>query len=130
VLARRLSHADGSFAGVVFASLDAERFRKSLAAMQIVTHGAISLRTASLRLVARHSAHGDATSAPTGTSDVSPQLRQALGAAPQSGAYVARTAIDGVEPANAYRRAGTYPLLLVVGLGTDDYLAPWQAEAR
>jgi diguanylate cyclase (GGDEF)-like protein/PAS domain S-box-containing protein len=129
VLARRLSHADGSFAGVVFASLEAEHFREAFAAMQIGTHGAISLHTATLRLVARHSAHADAAAAPTGTSSVSPELRRALEAAPQSGAYVARTAIDGVERANAYRRVGTFPLLLVVGLGIDDYLAPWQAEA-
>ena len=129
VLARRVNHADGSFAGVVYANLATERFEQLFRSVKLGPSGAASLRTTSLQLVARHS--GDmARAQPIGSSKVSDQLREALQRQPEAGSYLAATAIDAVERVNAYGRVGDLPLIVIVGLATEDFLAPWHAEAR
>ena len=127
VVARRLNHPDGSFAGVVYAGIGAEHFERLFATVKLGPQGAICLRSASLRLIARHTGRGEPTVG-HGTDNVSARLRDAIRASPLAGTYIARTALDEIERANSYQRVGDYPLLVLVGLATDDYLAPWRTE--
>jgi signal transduction histidine kinase len=128
VLARRLNRPDGSFDGVVYANVALERLQKLFATVNLGTEGAISLRTTpSLQLVARQTPHGPSL-ADLGTVKVSPELHRALASRPDAGSYFAKTALDQIERANAYRRLEGYPLLVLVGLGTADFLAPWRSE--
>ena len=128
VLARRLLRADRSFAGVVFARIPVSNFQDRFATVNLGRHGAISLRLLpSLTLVARHTPGAPAASG-VGTNKVSEELAVALQAHPTSGSYIARTALDQIERASAYRRMDGYPLLVIVGLGTGDFLAPWYSE--
>jgi signal transduction histidine kinase len=124
---RRLNLPDGRFAGIVYGSLDVDYFQRMFAAVELGQYGAISLRSTSLRLVARHTAQGPETHG-IGTDNVSAELLQRLRAAPLGGSYVARSAFDQVERSNAYLRVGSYPLLVLVGLATTDYLAPWRVQ--
>ena len=127
LLARRVDAADGSPAGVIHASVPTEHFRSLFAAARPGPRGAITLRTTGLQLVARYSERAE-PSAGIGTSTVSAELREALRQAPRSGSFVAATALDQIERVNAYRQVGQLPLLVLVGLATDDYLSLWRRE--
>lgn len=127
VLARRLSTPDGDFAGVVYTSLSSQHFEKLFASIDIGAHGAVSLRTTGMRLVARRTTQGGNASA-IGRANVSAELRKALIASPQSGNYTAPTTLDNIERVNHYERIGPYPLYIVVGLDTGEQLAPWRLQ--
>lgn len=127
VVARRLEEPDGRFAGIVYANLHSAHFERLIARPHIGPQGAISVRSRGLRLIARRTGNGEAA-AGIGSAQVSDTLRDAFAAAPDSGVFTARTAIDGIERVNAYQRVGRQPLVVLVGLATDDYLAPWHRE--
>ncbi|MBS1209742.1 MAG: signal transduction histidine kinase [Proteobacteria bacterium] len=121
VLARRLSAPDGSFAGVIYANLPCEHFEKILSLASLGPHGAAAIRMSDLALVHRFPDTKNAV----GTKDVSPQLRQAVARSPNGGEYTAPTALDGIERSNVFRRLKFYPLYVIVGLATTDYLGGW-----
>jgi diguanylate cyclase (GGDEF)-like protein/PAS domain S-box-containing protein len=123
---RRLDRPDGSFAGIIYASIQLVRFQQIFAALDLGPNGAISLRDGELRLLARHPQGGKAV---VGSRVVSEDLLAALAKAPEGGSYLAKTAMDGVERANTYRRIDKYPFYILVGIATQDYLADWRGEA-
>jgi diguanylate cyclase (GGDEF)-like protein/PAS domain S-box-containing protein len=125
ILARRLSAPDGRFAGVVYASLATAQFDKTFSSIKLGAHGAATLRTTDLALVHRVPDTKNAI----GSKEVSKQLAQTIQENPQGGQYLAKTAIDGVERSNAYRRLQRYPFYVIVGLATYDYLGGWQMNA-
>jgi PAS domain S-box-containing protein len=128
VLARRLQQQDGTFAGVVYANVAADAFRQHFAEVDVGPTGAISLRTASRQLVARHAPSISEPPA-IGSTKVSKDLEAALLANPRAGYYVSPTALDGIERMSAYRAVDDYPLLVLVGLSTADYFAAWRQLA-
>jgi PAS domain S-box-containing protein len=127
VLARRMNHPDGRFAGVIYTALSSRHFEQLFAGVDIGSQGAVSLRTASMRLIARRTPQGDNTSA-IGSAKVSDAFRQALAKAPQGGNYTAPTTLDSIERINRYERVGRYPLYVVVGLDTGEQLASWRLQ--
>lgn len=129
LLSRRLTTVNGQFAGVVQAEVAVDRFRDMLANVVVGPHGAVTLRTSTLRLVARHTER-EVTPAPVGSNRISAELRAQLQQKPDGGTYIARTAIDGIERTNAYRPVRNRPLIVIVGLGTADFLGPWYAQVR
>lgn len=126
-VARPLRAKGGAFGGVVYANVAADRFGELLEGVDLGPQGAISVRGNELGLVARRSASAGAP-AEVGSRTVSGELAKALAERPQGGSYVARTAMDGVERANAYRRVGRHPLVVIVGLSTEDFLVPWRVQ--
>jgi PAS domain S-box-containing protein len=127
LLARRLAGADGRFDGIVYALIPVEHFERLLGSVDVGQQGAATLRSASLRLVARHTpVRGDGPT--TGSSRISGELTAALARDPAQGSYVATTVLDGVERSNAYRRLQDYPMLVLAGLGTREFYAPWRAQ--
>jgi diguanylate cyclase (GGDEF)-like protein/PAS domain S-box-containing protein len=127
-LARALTDADGNFVGVVYALLPKERFEALLGRSDVGQHGAVTLRHASLQMVARV-AGGQPATTNIGSAQVSAELAQALKAAPQVGFFTSRTALDGVERVNAYQRVGPYPLMVLAGFATAELYAPWWRHA-
>ncbi|MET0210280.1 MAG: GGDEF domain-containing protein, partial [Burkholderiaceae bacterium] len=71
VIARALRTADGDFAGIVYTNLSTDHFMEVFKGLTIGPEGAISLRTASMRLVARYSAAEPHTSRGVGEVTVS-----------------------------------------------------------
>lgn len=122
VLARRLNHPDGSFAGVLYANLACDYFEKVLSLVSLGPNGAATIRTAELALVHRFPDTRNAV----GSKDVSAQLRSVLLAHPERGEYLAPTKLDGVVRSNAYRRLARYPFYVIVGQASDDYLRAWR----
>jgi PAS domain S-box-containing protein len=122
VLARRLNHADGSFAGVVYANIATLHFEKAMSGLSLGAHGAATIRTTDLALVHRY----PDTKGAVGSKEVSQQLRDHFKAQPNGGEYTAVTKIDGIERANVYRRLDRYPFYVLVGLATEDFMGEGQ----
>jgi len=118
VFARRLSKPDGTFAGVIYANLGTAQLEQVLSLVALGPGGAATVRAADLSLVHRYPDTKNAV----GSKNVSAELKSAVEARPQSGDYVAVTALDGVERSNAYQRVGNYPFYAIVGLATEDYV--------
>ncbi|MGM9481452.1 diguanylate cyclase domain-containing protein [Roseateles sp. NT4] len=128
VIARARTGADGSFQGVVYASIKTDRFREDFRRADVGEQGAVTLRSGTLQLIARHSLLDANPEAGTGTTKVSDQLHAALAQDRGRGSFVTRTALDGVERVTAYEAVPDYPLLLLVGLATEDFFAGWRRE--
>ena len=129
VLARRLEGSDGAFAGVAYATLALRYFHERFASLDVGERGVVALRRVDLSLIARHpvlvSPGQDA-----GSKAVSQQLRDELRAGRETGVYTATAKSDDVERTVSFRRMAGRPMLVIVGLATDDYLAEWRTEAR
>ena len=120
---------DGRFLGVVYGSLPISHIVDIFNDVNIGAHGAVSLRSGSLRLIARYAPGAPRQDANIGSSAVSKELSAQLARDPSHGTFLARTAIDGIERISAYRRVPTTDLLLLVGLEADDFYAPWRRTA-
>lgn len=128
MVVRRLTAPDGHFAGVVGVDLHLSHFERLLGTVQLGPQGAVALRSADLALVTRLTSAAGVPPADIGTRHVSEELRQALAQRPRAGNYIAYTALDQIERANAYRRLDRYPLIVIVGMSTADYLESWYRE--
>jgi diguanylate cyclase (GGDEF)-like protein/PAS domain S-box-containing protein len=129
VLARARLGPDGSFRGVAYANLRTTHFTEIFDDFQLGPQGAVTLRTNALQLIARYSPLDQTPDRGMGSNSVSAELKAALATNPDEGAFTARTALDGVERISAYQHVPGYPLLMLVGLAAEDYLAPWRLEA-
>jgi len=130
VLARRLSAPDGSFAGIVYVSLATRRLNHVLTSANLGRDGAISLRSANLRVITDWADGRVDSEGSRGRGNVSPQLRAAVAAHPDGGLYTARSEIDQVERINAYAPVAGHRLYIVAGLGVSEFMAPWRTQAR
>jgi diguanylate cyclase (GGDEF)-like protein/PAS domain S-box-containing protein len=128
LLCRTLLNADKTFAGVAVAWVPLSSIKAQFAQLDLGRQGAVSLRTESLTLLARHPGP---MRMPTEAENrrVSAQLLAAVAQQAQGGAYRAATAIDGIERENAYRKLDRYPLYIIVGLGTADFMVGWRRDA-
>jgi len=125
VLARRLEAPGGGFGGIVYATLTLQHFIEMFASLDMGSTGAVALRDADLHVMARKPLL-TSIAADVGNSAVSPQLREPVLAGQTSGTLTATASADGIERTISFRRVSTYPLYIVVGLATGDYLAEWR----
>lgn len=127
VLARpRLT--DGRFDGIIYATINTEQVAQVLAGFEIGADDAISLRTSQLALVARVAPGNEGKSA-IGSTSVSKELQAALARNPEKGHYGSQTAMDGVERVSAYRQLQGMPFIIVAGLASERFFAPWRELA-
>jgi diguanylate cyclase (GGDEF)-like protein/PAS domain S-box-containing protein len=127
-LARARTDARGHFLGIVSANLSAAHFVEQVKGVAIGRQGAVTLRSESLRLIARYSPGRSEPERGLGTVSMSNEAAAALLAAPEAGVFVSRTAADGVERMNAYQRIPGCRLLVVVGIATSEFYAPWKTQ--
>lgn len=125
IIARRLNTSNGSFAGIIVASIKSDYFSKMISTLDLGDGAAISLRTTDLRLLARYPKPPNAAIS-IGSMKVSPQLKEAVITNADRGAYIAPTALDGIVRANVYRRVGNYPFYIIVGISPEE----WQRAAH
>lgn len=129
IFARARQGPQGEFRGLVYSNLSTSHFVHTFDGVALGPRGAAAVRTTSLKLVARYSAGQPAADAEIGTDQVSPELRSMLAQSPEHGFYVSRSAFDGIERANAYRQVPGYPLMVLVGLATEDFYRDWWTQA-
>ena len=127
-IARRVNHADGSFAGVAYGAFSIDYFRKHFSAFDIGDNGTITLRNSGLTTIVRYS-RKEAADRSLGKKVVSPKYREQLRANSNSGTFTDISLIDNVERTYCYRKVSGFPLYVTVGLATQDYLAEWRNEA-
>lgn len=125
LLARRLARPDGSFAGVVFASIGADYFQSLFASINLGAQGTISLHMSDLRLVASRPAVEN-IEAISSRDAMSAELRQAMKASPETGSYFARSPMEG---RSSYSRVADHPLYVVAGFAAADYLGDFRSDA-
>jgi len=123
-LSRRLDDRQGRFAGLVQAAVRADHFQDFYTSLNLGSARSVALLDDKLRLVARY----PEAPARLGKPIESPTLRQLFGEGRSEAVYSAVSAIDGVERMFALRKIGDYPLYVLVGWSTDDYLANWHRQ--
>lgn len=126
IFAHRLSAPDGRFAGMAIAPVTIAWFEQVFARLETGPEGAVVLRGDASRdfdLLGRYPPAGF-----VGQTKVSAQFRAMITANPQEGSYEAHAGADNIRRSFSYRAVGNYPLITLVGLGTDDILAGWWRE--
>ena len=129
MLARARLDGDGRVAGAAIGWLAADQLAADFRHADLGLEGAAALRTRNFTLLARL-APGDGSDVPgLGSAQTSAELRAAVAARPERGSIVARNTLDGIERVTAYEAVPGYPLLMLAGLSTREYFAPWVHQA-
>lgn len=127
-LSRAIHLPDGSFGGVVYANLSLDHLANTLAAIDVGRRGSVSLRDRELRIFALSPVPANFDQV-AGEKLPMPELQALIEADRHAGSYVSARAVDGVERKFAVRRVAGFPLYVVVGRATDDYMAQWRKLA-
>lgn len=121
-LSRRINRADGSFGGVIVASLEPDYLRRFYDTIRAGEQGMVALVRRDGTLMLRVPG---AARAPREQRISIPYLmdqsRRGI-----EGHYAADSEVDDVERSFFYRHVARRPLLVVVGVGQDDMLADWR----
>ena len=123
-LSRRWNHPDGSFAGVVTATVESSYFSKFYAQFDIGQRGAISLQGAEGTTLAHSRDDGTAVGR-----NRPGQFFQTLPVNAISGALHFRSQ-DGLQRLGFFQRSDRYPLVVLASKSQDDVLARWDSDAR
>jgi diguanylate cyclase (GGDEF)-like protein/PAS domain S-box-containing protein len=126
-LARSVHHVDGSFAGVVLASVPVTYFTAQLTALRSGSKGSIVLFDDDFGLVARVPERpGD--DALLGRKIRAPQIIALIEQGQSEGFYRNRSLFDQLDRIGAFRKIPNTPFNVSAGLAAVDYLAPWHEE--
>ena len=124
-VSRRFNHADGSFAGVALATIDASYFAQFYKQFDLGPNGVITLLNAHGILLAR-SVDNDAY---IGRDFSGTGLFKELHSRPAASTLYFTSLLDGVRRLAFYRLSARFPILILVTEGEDDVLAEWRGEA-
>ncbi len=125
-LSRRLSHADGSFAGVAAASLRSSYFDELFSALDLGPGSIITLmRTDGVVVDRRPSAEPDNGA---GVSVAGQAVFQAIANGRPSG-FKAISMYEGTEKYFLYRHIAGFPLVLMISIPMDVVFKPWRSQA-
>jgi signal transduction histidine kinase len=128
IISRRVNNPDGSFAGVAYVSLPVDYFLTLFSTFAFGSNGSITLRAGDLAVIARYPRPAGLGSTP-GNKWLASEFGDLFRKDQTAGTYTARSVIDSVERMVSYRKISVYPLYIVVGMATNDYLAVWRGEA-
>ena len=126
--ARRINKPNGSFGGIIFASIPVDQLSQLLAQIKL-DPGSIAVRDASFGLIVRRPAISG-ISIPVGSRQLSAPFIEALKVNPREGSYVSgATSIDGINRTHSYRVSSNYAFSVNVGIPVDAMLAQWRQQA-
>jgi diguanylate cyclase (GGDEF)-like protein len=118
---RRLSNADGSFAGIVTAPLDQSYFTQLYRSISLGTDGSVLLLHRNGQLLAREPAPHGAIARSFANA---PLLAEHLPRS-ESGSYESVSVVDGIARVSGYQAVRGLPLVVLVSFGRSDVLASW-----
>jgi PAS domain S-box-containing protein len=127
-VSRAIHLPDGSFGGVVYSNVELEHLAKIFSSLDVGRRGSVSLRDAELRIFARYPVPREIDRV-IGHKLAVPELQKMIQSGQDAGTYVSSHTVDGVERKFAVRRIDKLQLYAVVGRATDEYMAPWRAQA-
>ncbi len=123
-VSRRFNKPDGSFGGVVLATLDASYFSRFYEQYDLGPNGSVALLNGQGVLLARSRDNGQLVGRDlSGTSLFRERLKEARNAV-----YYFTSPIDGVKRISAYRASDRYSLVLLATEAEMDVLAAWQSR--
>jgi len=124
VLTKRMENADGSFAGVLLATIDTGYFNHFYKSLQLGDHGTIGLlRTDGMLLMHWPSME-------SGRNLADRELFQLHLPDSPVGYYKAISTFDGVSKYLAYKKSTLYPIVVTVARPESDVLAHWRDHMR
>jgi len=123
-VSRRLNHPDGTFAGVVLATVDMAYFRNFHDSFDIGKNGTILLAMDNGTLLVRRPFHNSYIGRDINNGPVFTQLRSV-----GPGTKLLTSMVDNITRVYSYTHIRHYPLVVAVALGQDDILAEWRQEA-
>jgi len=119
VFARAYRAPDGSFEGVITATVAVKSLLSLLASVDVGPHGNVSLWGDHMGLLARYSPRPGPASVQTAPP---PELAALIDEKSAPTAFHTQADFDGIERIVFFRRASGWPLSLLVGVSADDYL--------
>jgi diguanylate cyclase (GGDEF)-like protein len=123
-ISRRLSDADGGFAGVVMGSIALNTINQRFEHLSLGQQGAINLFRGDGVLLTRYPFDASQISQDlSGSPHVQRLLRD------KSGTFDSVSPIDGVHRIISFGRLEKYPLVLTVALSVDEVFAAWEKKA-
>jgi diguanylate cyclase (GGDEF)-like protein/PAS domain S-box-containing protein len=125
LISRRFENSDGTFAGVVLATIDTDYFQHFYDTFNIGKRGTISLLLRDGKLLVRHP-YDPANFA----KDISnsPFFHDGRADSP-SGFFRNVSPYDGVTRLAAHQKLPEFPVIVWVALAEDEVLAPWRSAA-
>lgn len=122
-----LTYEDGRFGGTAYVNMTTETITDVLKSLNVGAHGVITLVDSERRLLHRYP---ETPEAPIGTqATLSAPTMAVLSSQRQHATYTTTSARDGLQRVISIERIGKYPVFVLVGLSSDDFLAPWRREA-
>lgn len=123
-LSRRLAGPHGDFAGAVVGTLRLNYFHRLFDGMTLGDHGSLTLLRSDGTVLMRR---------PYSVSEIGRSIAAAASFKPlllaSSGSFIGTAALDGERRLYSFRHIGTPPLIIVVGLSTQDIYAEWRRRA-
>lgn len=124
-ISRRINAADGSFAGVVLATISVDYFQAFFKRMEVDDKGVIFLALNNGDMLARRPTLTEIVTTNVAKGEIfSRYLIHS-----DSGTAVIKSVVDGVERIYAYRRVSGLPIVAAAGLSYKHVFAPWWAYA-
>jgi PAS domain S-box-containing protein len=125
-VARPMRNSDGSLRAVLAGAVEPPYFERLWRGIELGSSGTVALYSRSGQLIARTPANDSLVGLDF---SATPLFTEYLAAAPQ-GTFIRESGVDGVLRVVAYRQLSTYPdLVVAVGSGYDEMLAPWRRFA-
>ncbi len=126
-ISRSIHLPDGSFGGVVYVNLGLDYLTKTFSMIDVGRRGSISVRDAQMNVFAVHPLPPDLDKV-IGEKLAVPELQALIQAGRDSGTYVTRDTQDAVERSFTVRKVPNYPLYVVVGRVSAEYMARWKDQ--
>ncbi len=121
---RRLSHPDGSFAGIVLSAMLQDYFQAVFKDISLGPNGTVTLVRTDGVVLMRWPYREDFIGSDIKRADLFVHFPLA-----SSGHYESRAVSDGIKRLFVYTQIGNLPLVIVVGQSLDDIFASWWRQA-
>jgi diguanylate cyclase (GGDEF)-like protein/PAS domain S-box-containing protein len=121
---RRFNHPDGSFAGVVLASVKSEYFSRFFSQFETGAKGSINLLSTDGIMMARSHDNGELV----GRDMSKLPFFLSLASKPRSGTYSFKSPLDGLDRLSFYWRSDRYPIVVLATMSEAEVLAPWRRD--
>ncbi|QOZ47296.1 diguanylate cyclase [Bradyrhizobium sp. CCBAU 53340] len=124
-LSRRFNKPDGSFGGVVLATISAGYLSHFYEQFEIGRNSSVALVHGDGLIIARNPNNERFVGRSVADAPLfrDPSLQR------PSGAYRFKSPLDGAQRVSFFKRSGRYPLLVLATVDQDELLAPWRAAA-
>ncbi|OAF01796.1 diguanylate cyclase [Bradyrhizobium centrolobii] len=124
-LSRRFNRLDGSFGGVVLATISANYLSHFYEQFEIGRNSSVTLMHGDGMIIARNPSNDKFA----GRSVADTPLFREPSLQRPGGAYHFKSPLDGVERVSFFKRSSRYPLVLLSTVDKEELLAPWRAAA-